>query len=33
MVNLYGAVVVAGDPDGRPDLLVCSGIPVQGGVP
>ena len=30
MVNLHGAVEVVGDPYGRPDPLVCSGIPVQG---
>ena len=30
MANLYGAVEVAGDPYGRPDPLVCSGISVQG---
>lgn len=29
--DLYGAVEVVGDPYGRPDPLVCSGITVQGG--
>jgi hypothetical protein len=28
--DLYGAVEVVGDPYGRPDPLVCSGISVQG---
>lgn len=30
MANLYGAVEVVGDPYGRPDPLVCSGITVMG---
>jgi hypothetical protein len=30
MADLYGAVEVVGDPYGRPDPLVCSGISVQG---
>lgn len=29
--DLYGAVEVAGEPYGRPDPLVCSGITVMGG--
>jgi len=30
VANLHGAVEVVGDPYGRPDPLVCSGITVMG---
>jgi len=30
ITNLYGAVEVVGDPFGRPDPRVCSGITVMG---